>query len=293
MQKIKPKEFQIGYGNVEKIKVGKNNPLVFIGGPCAIESRHHSLKMASRIYKICKKLKIKFVFKSCYNKDSRSSPESFNGIGIEEGLKILGDVREKIGVPVVADFSDPSWASPTAEVVDLLQIPAYLCRQTSILRAAAETKRPLLLKKGQFMSPWNMKNSVRKLEFYGSNKILLTDRGTFFGYNMLVNDMKCLPIMNETGYPVCYDATHSIQMPTSMGNISGGQREFIPHLVRAASACGINALFMEVHDNPSKAKSDPNTVLNIKYLERILIMSKKMHEERIKLVKKFKDLNVD
>ena len=143
------------------------------------------------------------------------------------------------------------------------------------------------------MSPWNMKNSVRKLEFYGSNKILLTDRGTFFGYNMLVNDMKCLPIMNETGYPVCYDATHSIQMPTSMGNISGGQREFIPHLVRAASACGINALFMEVHNNPSKAKSDPNTVLNIKYLERILIMSKKMHNERIKLVKKFKDLNVE
>ena len=292
MQKIKPKEFLIGYGNVEKIKVGKNNPLVFIGGPCAIESRQHSLKMASKIYKICKKLNIKFVFKSCYNKDSRSSPESFNGIGIEEGLKILGDVREKIGVPVVADFSDSSWAKPTAEVVDLLQIPAYLCRQTSILRAAAETKRPLLLKKGQFMSPWNMKNSVRKLEYYGNKKILLTDRGTFFGYNMLVNDMRCFPIMSETGYPVCFDATHSVQMPTSMGNISGGQREFIPSLVRSASACGINALFMEVHDNPSKAMSDPNTVLHIKYLERILIMAKKMHQQRIELDKKYGDLNV-
>jgi len=292
MQRIKSKEFLIGYGNVEKIKVGKNNPLVFIGGPCAIESRQHSLKMASRIYKICKKLNIKFVFKSCYNKDSRSSPESFNGIGIEEGLKILGDVREKIGVPVVADFSDSSWAKPTAEVVDLLQIPAYLCRQTSILRAAAETKRPLLLKKGQFMSPWNMKNSVRKLEYYGNKKILLTDRGTFFGYNMLVNDMRCFPIMSETGYPVCFDATHSVQMPTSMGNISGGQREFIPSLVRSASACGINALFMEVHDNPSKAMSDPNTVLHIKYLERILIMAKKMHQQRIELDKKYGDLNV-
>ena len=292
MQRIKSKEFLIGYGNVEKIKIGKNNPLVFIGGPCAIESRQHSLKMASRIYKICKKLNIKFVFKSCYNKDSRSSPESFNGIGIEEGLKILGDVREKIGVPVVADFSDTSWAKPTAEVVDLLQIPAYLCRQTSILRAAAETKRPLLLKKGQFMSPWNMKNSVRKLEYYGNNKILLTDRGTFFGYNMLVNDMRCFPIMSETGYPVCFDATHSVQMPTSMGNISGGQREFIPSLVRSASACGINALFMEVHDNPSKAMSDPNTVLHIKYLERILIMAKKMHQQRIELDKKYGDLNV-
>ena len=292
MQRIKSKEFLIGYGNVEKIKVGKNNPLVFIGGPCAIESRQHSLKMASKIYKICKKLNIKFVFKSCYNKDSRSSPESFNGIGIEEGLKILGDVREKIGVPVVADFSDTSWAKPTAEVVDLLQIPAYLCRQTSILRAAAETKRPLLLKKGQFMSPWNMKNSVRKLEYYGNKKILLTDRGTFFGYNMLVNDMRCFPIMSETGYPVCFDATHSVQMPTSMGNISGGQREFIPSLVRSASACGINALFMEVHDNPSKAMSDPNTVLHIKYLERILIMAKKMHQQRIELDKKYGDLNV-
>ena len=292
MQKIKFKEFQIGYGNVEKVNVGKNNHLVFIGGPCAIESKEHSLRMASRIYKICKKLKIKFVFKSCYNKDSRSSPESFNGIGIEDGLRILSEVREKIGVPVVADFSDPSWALPTAKVVDLLQIPAYLCRQTSILRAAAETKRPLLLKKGQFMSPWNMKNSVRKLEYYGNNKILLTDRGTFFGYNMLVNDMRCFPIMSETGYPVCFDATHSVQMPTSMGNISGGQREFIPALVRSASACGINALFMEVHDNPSKAMSDPNTVLHIKYLEKILIMAKKMHQQRLELDKKFGDLNV-
>ena len=272
--------------------MGKNNQLVFIGGPCAIESKEHSLRMASRIYKICKKLKIKFVFKSCYNKDSRSSPESFNGIGIEDGLRILSEVREKIGVPVVADFSDPSWALPTAKVVDLLQIPAYLCRQTSILRAAAETKRPLLLKKGQFMSPWNMKNSVRKLEYYGNNKILLTDRGTFFGYNMLVNDMRCFPIMSETGYPVCFDATHSVQMPTSMGNISGGQREFIPALVRSASACGINALFMEVHDNPSKAMSDPNTVLHIKYLEKILIMAKKMHQQRLELDKKFGDLNV-
>jgi len=292
MVKIKQIEFSIGYGKVNKIKVGKYNSLVFIGGPCAIESRDHSLKMAVKIKKICDRLKIKFVFKSCYNKDSRSSPESFNGIGIDEGLRILSDVRDEIGVPVVADFSDPSWAKPTAEVVDLLQIPAYLCRQTSILKAAGETIRPLLLKKGQFMSPWNMKNSVRKLEFYGNSKILLTDRGTFFGYNMLVNDMRCFPIMSETGYPVCFDATHSIQMPTSMGNISGGQREFIPSLVRAASACGINALFMEVHDNPSKAKSDPNTVLNIVYLERILNMAKKMHQERIYLDKKFGNLNV-
>ncbi len=292
MRNLKIKKFSIGKDSVKKVYLGDFNPLVFIGGPCAIESEKHSLLMASRIKKICDKLKIQYIFKACYNKDSRSSPESFNGIGLNEGLQILQTVREKIKVPVVSDFSDVAWAKPTAEVVDLLQIPAYLCRQTSILRAAAETKKPILIKKGQFMSPWNMKNSVRKLEYFGSNKIILADRGTFFGYNMLVNDMRCLPIMSETGYPVCYDATHSIQMPTSMGNISGGQREFIPHLVRAASACGIDVLFMEVHNNPSKAKSDPNTVLDIKYLERVLIMAKKMHEERIKLVKKFNDLNV-
>jgi len=292
MINLKSKEFSIGYGDVKKVKVGKSNPLVFIGGPCAIESREHSLKMAKKINKICQKHKIQFIFKSCYNKDSRSSPESFNGVGIEEGLDILAEVRNKVKVPVVADFSDVSWAKATGEVVDIIQIPAYLCRQTSILRAAAETNKPILIKKGQFMSPWNMKNSIRKLEYFGSNKILLTDRGTFFGYNMLINDMRCFPIMNETGYPVCFDATHSVQMPTSMGNISGGQREFIPHLVRSASACGINALFMEVHDNPSKALSDPNTVLNIVYLEKILVMAKTMHKERIKIEKKYNNLHV-
>ena len=292
MINLKSKEFSIGYGDVKKVKVGKSNPLVFIGGPCAIESREHSLKMAKKINKICQKHKIQFIFKSCYNKDSRSSPESFNGVGIEEGLDILAEVRNKVKVPVVADLSDVSWAKATGEVVDIIQIPAYLCRQTSILRAAAETNKPILIKKGQFMSPWNMKNSIRKLEYFGSNKILLTDRGTFFGYNMLINDMRCFPIMNETGYPVCFDATHSVQMPTSMGNISGGQREFIPHLVRSASACGINALFMEVHDNPSKALSDPNTVLNIIYLEKILVMAKTMHKERIKIEKKYNNLHV-
>jgi 2-dehydro-3-deoxyphosphooctonate aldolase (KDO 8-P synthase) len=169
----------------------------------------------------------------------------------------------------------------------MVQVPAYLCRQSSILKAAAETKRPILLKKGQFMSPWNMKNSVRKLEAYGNNKIILADRGTFFGYNMLVNDMRGLTIMGENGYPVCFDATHSIQMPTSLGNISGGQREFIPSLVRAAAACGIDALFMEVHDNPSKAKSDPNTVLDIKDLKKILIIANELHKKRIELEKKY------
>ena len=169
----------------------------------------------------------------------------------------------------------------------MVQVPAYLCRQTSILRAAAETGRPIHLKKGQFMSPWNMANSVKKIEAAGGNQILLADRGTFFGYNMLVNDMRCLPIMGKTGYPVCYDATHSIQMPTSMGDISGGQREFIPALVRAAAACGIDALFMEIHNDPKNAKSDPNTVLNVKDLKHVLGQAKVMHEMRLELLEKF------
>ena len=207
-------------------------------------------------------------------------------------MEILSEVRRLYKVPVVSDFSDPSWADLTGEVCDLVQVPAYLCRQTSILRAAARTNRPILLKKGQFMSPWNMKNSVKKLEVNGCNQILLTERGTFFGYNMLVNDFTSLPIMNKTGYPICYDATHSIQLPTSMGSISGGQREFIPSLVRAAVASGISALIMEVHDNPPKALSDSNTVLDIKYLKLILSQAIQMHNVYLDLIEKYGEDNV-
>ena len=286
------KEIKIGYGNVKKVSIGKNKPLVFIGGPCAIESRDHSFKMADEIGKICSKLKIPWIFKSCYDKDCRSAPESFHGLGLNKGLEILSSLRKEFNVPVVADFSDSQWAKITGEVCDLVQVPAYLCRQTSILKAAAETKRPIHLKKGQFMSPWNMKNSVRKLESFGCQEILLADRGTFFGYNQLVNDMTCFPIMKSTGYPVCFDATHSIQLPTSMGNISGGQREYIPHLVRSATACGINALFMEVHDNPQKALSDSNTVLDIKFLENILFQAKEIHNLNIELQNTLGESNV-
>jgi len=278
---------EVGYGEVNKVSIGQDLPLVFIGGPCAIESLDHSLFMADAIGLICKELEIPWIFKSCYDKDCRSSAESFHGVGIEEGLEILSKVRSEFGIPVVSDFSDAAWAKATGEVCDLVQIPAYLCRQTTILRAAAETKRPIHLKKGQFMSPWNMKNSVRKIEQFGGNQIILADRGTFFGYNSLVNDFKSLTIMAETGYPVCYDATHSIQNPTSMGNISGGERRFIPSLVRAAAACGINALFMEVHDNPSVALSDPNTVINLKDIKSVLGQAKEIHELRMKLIGKW------
>jgi 2-dehydro-3-deoxyphosphooctonate aldolase (KDO 8-P synthase) len=286
------KVIEIGYGGIRKIQIGGFKPLVFIGGPCAIESKDHAFMMAEKISEICRRVGISWIYKSCYDKDCRSSLDSFHGLGIEEGLQILSDVRGEFGVPVTADFSDSAWANATGEVCDMVQVPAYLCRQTSILRSAAETTRPIHLKKGQFMSPWNMKNSVRKIESFGNNQILLTDRGTFFGYNMLVNDFTCFPIMAKTGYPVCFDATHSIQLPTSMGNISGGQREFIPHLVRAACASGINALFMEVHNDPPNALSDANTVLDIKYLEKILFQAKALHEFRLELMDKYGGDNI-
>lgn len=281
-----PKVISVGGGAVKEVKIGGTLPLAFIGGPCAIETREHTFMMAERVGEICDKLGVPWIFKACFDKDCRSSPQSFHGLGLE-GLEILSEVRQKYGVPVTSDFSDAAWGEPTGKVCDFVQVPAYLCRQTTILRAAAQTGKPVHLKKGQFMSPWNMKNSVRKLEAHGCDQVLLTDRGTFFGYNMLVNDMRCFPIMAETGYPVCFDATHSIQLPTSMGNISGGQREYIPHLVRAAAASGINALFMEVHDDPENAMSDANTVMDIKYLERVLAHAKTAHEMRLELLDKW------
>ena len=286
------KTIEIGYGNVSRFKIGNKLPLAFIGGPCAIESRDHAFMIAAELQKICARLEVPWIYKSCYDKDCRSSPDSYHGLGVDEGLRILADIRDEFGVPVVSDFSDPAWASATGEVCDFVQVPAYLCRQTSILKAAAQTGRPVHLKKGQFMSPWNMKNSVRKLEAAGCDQILLADRGTFFGYSMLVNDFTSFPIMARTGYPVCFDATHSIQLPTSMGNISGGQREFIPYLVRAAAACGINALFMEVHNDPDNAMSDANTVLDLKYLENVLGQAKAAHEFRLEMLDKFGEDNV-
>lgn len=284
---MQKRSIEVGYGTVGKVTIGDRLPLVFIGGPCAIESREHAFKMAKMIDTICRRVGVSWIYKSCYDKDCRSSPDSFHGLGVDHGLRILSDIRAEFGVPVVSDFSDPAWGPATGEVCDMVQVPAYLCRQTSMLRAAALTNRPVHLKKGQFMSPWNMKNSVRKIEANGNYQILLADRGTFMGYNMLVNDMRSFPIMAETGYPVCFDATHSIQLPTSMGNISGGQREFIPYLVRAAAGCGINALFMEVHDDPDNAMSDANTVLDVKYLENILGQAKAVHEVRLELLEKY------
>ena len=285
------KQFYVGDESVRKVLIG-DDELVFIGGPCAIESQSHALDMAGKIKEICDDLSVPFIYKSCYDKDCRSAPDSFHGVGLDEGASILLEVRKTHAVPVVSDFSEPHLAPDIAKAIDLIQVPAYLCRQTSILRAAAETGLPVHLKKGQFMSPWNMKNSVRKLQAFGVKNILLTDRGTFFGYGQLVNDFTSLPIMRSIGTPVCFDATHSIQMPTSMGTVSGGQREFIPHLVRAAVGVGIDALFMEVHDDPRNALSDPNTVLDLKYLRFVLENALEIRAANQRLSEKFGNVEI-
>ena len=279
--------------NFDTIKIGSNLPLVLIAGPCAIETKDHAFYMAENIKKICDDLKIQFIYKSCFDKDCRSSVKSFHGVGLDEGLKVLEDVKSEFKIPVTSDFSSVEWAKHTGIVCDMIQVPAFLCRQTSILRAAAETKKPINLKKGQFMSPWNIRNSVKKLKEFGNDQILLTDRGTFFGYDMLVNDMRSFQIMSETKQPVCYDATHSVQLPTSLGNLSGGQREFIPSLVRAAVGSGINALFLEVHNAPEKALSDPNTQLNIKDLKPLLSHAIRLHKTVLELNKTWDLSNVN
>lgn len=281
----------VGGNSKNPVNIGSKK-LTIISGPCAIESLEHSLYLAEELKLICKRQGVQFIFKACYDKDCRSSADSFHGVGLKSGIRILQEVKSKIGVPVVSDFSVPNEANEIAQGVDLLQIPAYLCRQTSILRAAAETKLPLHLKKGQFMSPWNMRNSVSKLNAFGATDILLTDRGTFFGYNMLINDFRSLPIMAETECKIGYDATHSIQMPTSLGSVSGGQREFIPYLVRAAAGCGIDCLFMEVHNDPPNAKSDPNTVLDLKHAEYVIEQAATMHVAQRSLMEKLGVINV-
>ena len=283
----------VGDDAVGEITIGSGRPLVFIGGPCAIENEGHTLMMAERLKAISDRLNLPFIFKACYDKDCRSSMDSFLGIGLEEGLRILEKVRNEIGVPITSDVSSADWMEPTAQVVDLLQIPAYLCRQTHLLLAAGNTGKPINIKKGQFMSPWNMKNSARKIESTGNSQILLSERGTFFGYNMLINDFRSFKIMQDIGYPACFDATHSIQLPTSLGVISGGQREFIPSLVRGAVAAGVEALFMEVHDDPANALSDSGTQLHLQYAERVLSEAKVMHATRLELMEKWGDEDVE
>jgi 2-dehydro-3-deoxyphosphooctonate aldolase (KDO 8-P synthase) len=252
------------------ISIGDNSPLTLIGGPCVIESEDFTLKMAEEIRKVCDRLKISFIFKSSFDKANRTSANSFRGQTLEDGLAVLQRVKDEVGVPVLTDIHESYQAAIVAEVADVLQIPAFLCRQTDLLLAAAATGRAVNVKKGQFLAPWDMKNVVKKLEVGGAKNILLTERGTSFGYNTLVVDLRGLPQMRELGYPVVFDATHSVQMPGGQGDKSGGQRHFIPYLARAAAAVGIDALFMEIHENPDAAPSDGPNMVPLENLEDIL-----------------------
>ncbi|GAP97604.1 3-deoxy-8-phosphooctulonate synthase [Leptolyngbya sp. NIES-2104] len=250
--------------------IGDSSPLTLIAGPCVIESEDFTLKMADEIRQVCDRLGIPLIFKSSFDKANRTSVSSFRGQSIDTGLEILQKVKDKVGVPVVTDIHESYQAAIVAEVADVLQIPAFLCRQTDLLVAAAATGRTVNVKKGQFLAPWDMKQVVRKLEASGTNRILLTERGTSFGYNTLVVDFRGLPQMRALGYPVVFDATHSVQMPGGQGEKSGGQREFVPYLAKAAAAIGIDALFMEVHENPDEALSDGPNMIPLAQLETVL-----------------------
>ena len=254
----------------QNITIGEGNPLTLIGGPCVIESESSTLKMAAEIKKVCDRLNVPFIFKSSFDKANRTSIHSFRGQPIDRGLAILQRVKEELDVPVLTDIHLPEQAATVAEVVDVLQIPAFLCRQTDLLVAAAATGKTINVKKGQFLAPWDMKHVVTKIEESGHHNIMVTERGTTFGYNNLVVDFRSLPQMRSLGYPVVFDATHSVQMPGGKGSSSGGQREFVPYLARAAAAVGIDALFMEIHEDPDNALSDGANMIPIARLETVL-----------------------
>ncbi|WP_156291281.1 3-deoxy-8-phosphooctulonate synthase [Oceanobacillus salinisoli] len=254
----------------ETITFGGNNPFVLIAGPCVIESEALIMETAKQLKEITSKLGIPFIFKASYDKANRSSIHSFRGPGIEEGLDILQKVKERFDVPVTSDIHEPSQAERVAEVLDIIQIPAFLCRQTDLLVAAAKTGKVVNVKKGQFLAPWDMKNVVHKLKESENENILLTERGSTFGYNNLVVDMRSLLEMRGLGAPVVFDATHSVQIPGGNGTSTGGKSEYVPYLSRAAAAVGVDAIFMEVHPNPEEAKSDGPNMVKLDELEEVL-----------------------
>ncbi|MDP2761194.1 MAG: 3-deoxy-8-phosphooctulonate synthase [Sideroxyarcus sp.] len=251
--------------------VGLDQPLFLIAGPCVIESEQMALDTAGRLKEICLKLGIPFIYKSSYDKANRSSGKTFRGFGMEAGLKILEKVKAQIGVPVLTDVHGEDEIAAAASVVDVLQTPAFLCRQTDFIHAVAKSGKPVNIKKGQFLSPWDMKNVVDKArEVSGGDNIMVCERGASFGYNNLVSDMRSLAVMRETGCPVVFDATHSVQLPGGQGTASGGQREFVPVLARAAVAAGVAGLFMETHPNPEKALSDGPNAFPLGHLQELL-----------------------
>lgn len=261
-----------------EIKIGGANPLVFIAGPCVIEGHEITLRIAEKLKKIASTLSIPLIFKSSYDKANRTSINSYRGPGLVEGLRILDEVRVKYRLPVLSDIHRFEEIERAANVLDVLQVPAFLCRQTDFITEIARTKKVVNLKKGQFLAPWDMKNVIEKIHSVDNNKILLTERGTSFGYNSLVADMRSLPVMKTLGYPVVFDATHSVQLPGGKGKVSGGQREFVPYLSRAAVAVGIDAIFMEVHEDPDRALCDGPNSISLDSLPDLLVQIKKIND---------------
>jgi 2-dehydro-3-deoxyphosphooctonate aldolase (KDO 8-P synthase) len=256
------------------VRFGNHLPLSIIAGPCAMESRDHALEMASALKEIAGKLSLGLVYKSSFDKANRTSISSSRGIGLDKALSIFAEVKEKFSLPVITDVHENDQCAPVGEVVDILQIPAFLCRQTDLLVAAAKTGRVVNVKKGQFLAPWDMANVAAKVTAAGNPNVMLTERGASFGYNTLVSDMRSLPIMAETGAPVIFDATHSVQQPGGKGTTSGGQREYVPVLARAAVAVGVAGIFIETHQDPDKAPSDGPNMVPLKELEGLLAQLK-------------------
>ncbi|MCF8111372.1 MAG: 3-deoxy-8-phosphooctulonate synthase [Desulfobacteraceae bacterium] len=265
---------------INQIAAGKGKPFVLIAGPCVIEDHDTVMLTARTLKKITGRLGIPFIFKASYDKANRTSAESYRGPGLSDGLRLLGSVRRELEIPVVSDIHLPSEAEKAAEVLDLIQIPAFLCRQTDLVAAAAATGKPLNIKKGQFLAPWDMINIVEKARKNGNDQIMLTERGASFGYNNLVADMRSIPIMQETGCPVIFDATHSVQLPGGAGGASSGQSEYAPVLARAALAAGADGIFMEVHPEPGKALSDGPNSICLDEVERVLSGLKAIDEAR-------------
>ncbi|MDD4203029.1 MAG: 3-deoxy-8-phosphooctulonate synthase [Candidatus Omnitrophica bacterium] len=253
-----------------KIKIGGGNPFVLIAGPCVIESEKSVMEHAEKLKKVTGKLKVPFIFKASYDKANRTSVNSYRGPGIEKGLKMLEKVKKAFDIPILSDVHSVEEANLGGNVLDIIQIPAFLCRQTDIVVAAGKTGKIVNVKKGQFLAPWDMENVIKKIESTSNKQIIITDRGVSFGYNNLVTDLKALIIMKDYGYPVCFDATHSVQKPGALGGKSGGDSKFIPYLSKAALCCGADVLFMEVHKDPSKALSDGANMLKLSELESVL-----------------------
>ncbi|MFP4225338.1 MAG: 3-deoxy-8-phosphooctulonate synthase [Desulfobacterales bacterium] len=258
--------------------IGSGCPFALIAGPCVIENHETPYEIAARLKQLTDQLDIPYIFKASYDKANRTSIHSFRGPGITEGLKVLSRIRKELGVPVLSDIHQLADVAPAGRVLDVIQIPAFLCRQTDLLVEAAKTGKPLNIKKGQFLSPWDMTNVVEKIRHAGNNQILITERGAMFGYNNLVSDFRSIPIMQKTGCPVVFDATHSVQLPGGAGTASGGQREFAPLLARAAIAVGADALFIEVHPDPDQALSDGPNAIKLDDVEKLLIRLKNIQQ---------------